>query len=393
MRTTRTGRWAAWLAAVMLLAAGCAPAPRMVATANVVDMLSGESDAGFARALEPMTFEFPRDHGAHPAYRTEWWYYTGNLADEQGNEYGFQFTIFRTALSPHAVARASDLASNQVYMAHLAVTDGAQDRHVDFERFSRDGGGLAGAVGEPRFHAWLEDWSVAQETPDVMHILAQQTTESGAPSGLPVALDLQLTETRPVVLQGDAGLSRKGPEPGNASYYYSLVGLATTGNITVGGRTVAVTGRSWMDHEFGTSALSKDAVGWDWFSVQLDSGTVVTFARIRNAEGAPAEDFQGTLVEADGSQRSFLTSAVTIDATGEWTSPRTGIVYPSGWRVELPSAGLALTITPLVRDQEMNVSYVYWEGAVTITGTEQGQPVTGRGYVELTGYGSPGYQR
>ena len=383
--------WAGVAAALMLLANGCAAAPGAVVTANVIDTLKGEVDAGFARALTPMVFTFPRDHGAHPDFRTEWWYTTGNLVDDQGNEYGFQFTIFRTALTPRAVVRASDLATNQVYMAHLAVTDVAHDRHVSFERFSRGGGGLAGAEGEPRFHAWLEGWSVEQDAEGVMRILAQQTTDAGET----VALDLQLTETRPVVLQGDAGLSQKGPEPGNASYYYSLVGLATTGQVTVGGgRPVAVTGRSWMDHAFGTSALSQDAVGWDWFSVQLDSGTVLVFARIRTAAPAAVGDFQGTWVEADGTQHAVPISAFTVTATDEWTSPRTGIVYPSGWQVELPQAGLALTVTPLVRDQEMNVSYLYWEGAVAVTGTEQGQPVTGRGYVELTGYGGAGgYQR
>jgi len=394
MKTRGCWRRLTGVAAALLLAAtGCSAAPGSlqgtVATSNVVAALNVEADAGFARADAPRPFTFPRDHGAHPAFRTEWWYFTGNLVDAQGDEYGFQFTIFRTALSPHAAARASDLATNQIYMAHMAVTDGARNRHVDFERFGRDGGGLAGAEGEPRFRAWLEDWSVEQDSSGVMRILAQETTAAGETVGL----DLRLAETRPVVLQGDAGLSQKGPEPGNASYYYSLVGLETTGSVTVGGRTMAVTGRSWMDHEFGTSALSAEAVGWDWFSVQLDSGTVLAFAQIRAADGAAVGDFQGTLVEADGSQHAVPASAFTVEATGEWTSPRTGVVYPSGWRVELPQYELALTITPLVRDQEMNVSYLYWEGAVTITGTEQGKPVTGRGYVELTGYGGRGYQR
>ncbi len=380
--------------AALLLAAGCGGAVSTPASANVIAALSGPADTGYARAAAPMTFSFPRDHGAHPDYRTEWWYYTGNLVDPAGDEYGFQFTIFRSALSPQAAARASDLATNQVYMAHFAVTDVARDRHVSFERFSRGSGGLAGATGEPVFSVWLEDWSAMQAAPDVMHLTAQATTAEGET----VAIDLQVAATRPVMLQGNAGLSQKGPEAGNASYYYSLVGLATTGSVTAGGRTVAVTGQSWMDHEFGTSALSADAVGWDWFSLQLDGGEALMFAQIRTADGRAVGDFQGALMAADGAQQALAASALTLAVTDEWTSPRTGIVYPSGWRVTIPDHGLALTVTPLVRDQEMQVSYRYWEGAVAVSGTAHGEPVSGRGYVELTGYGDPdaagrGYQR
>jgi predicted secreted hydrolase len=379
----------------LLLVAGCAPAAGSgVASANVVATLSGESDAAFARAYAPVPLTFPQDHGAHPQYQTEWWYFTGNLVDALGNDYGYQFTIFRSALTPEMPERASELATNQIYMAHFAVTDGRGNLHQSFERFSRGAGGLAGATGEPDFDLWLEDWQVTRPVsnplPETMHLQAQTLNKEGEP----VAIDLQLRETRPPVLHGNQGLSQKGPEAGNASYYYSLIGLATSGTLTTGGRTVEVTGLSWMDHEFGTSALSANAVGWDWFSLQLDDGTAMMLARIRTAEGSAAGDFVGTLVRADGSQQPMSNDDFTLKALDEWTSPTTGITYPSGWQLTVPALRLDLEITPLIRDQEMKVSYLYWEGAANAKGTINGAAIEGRGYVELTGYGSSGgYQR
>ena len=377
-----------WMLVVLvLLLAGCAPASRGgVASANVVAALSGEVDAAFARAYEPIPLEFPRDHGAHPEYQTEWWYYTGNLEDAQGEQYGFQFTIFRSALTPSMPARDSDLATNQIYMGHFALTDAASNVHYSFERFSRGAGGLAGATGEPEVNIWLEDWQVTRSAPDTMHIQAQTTDEAGAT----VAIDLHLRETRPPVLHGDAGLSQKGPEAGNASYYYSLVGLETMGSITVRGRTLEVTGRSWMDHEFGTSALSANALGWDWFSLQLDNGAALMLAQIRTVDGGAIGEFEGTLVMADGTQARITNADFTLEVLDEWTSRTTNITYPARWQLTAPTHDLDVEIVPLIPDQEMKVSYVYWEGAVNATGQMAGAPVTGRGFVELTGYGSTG---
>ncbi|MEZ4620353.1 MAG: lipocalin-like domain-containing protein [Caldilineaceae bacterium] len=360
------------------------------ASANVVASLSGEMDEAFARAFEPIPFTFPRDHGAHPEYKTEWWYYTGNLADETGNQYGYQLTFFRSALTPELPARSSDLATNQIYLAHFAITDGRADRHRSFERYSRGAGGLAGAEGEPLFSVWLEDWAVRESAPGVSRLQATVEDESGT-----YALDLTLHETRPPLLHGDQGLSQKGPEAGNASYYYSLVNLESRGTLTSAGRTFTVVGQSWMDHEFGTSALSENAVGWDWFSIQLDNGDALMFANVRTADDGVVPDFTGTYAAADGTQQSITTNDFAVTATNQWTSPDTEITYPSGWEVVFPDRKLVLTINPLVLDQEMKVSFIYWEGAVTVEGTAAGAPVQGVGYVELTGYGhSAGtYQR
>ena len=387
----RVGWQVGLLLAMLVFMAGCAPAASgELASADVVSALSGEVDASFARAYEPIPLSFPRDHGAHPEYQTEWWYYTGNLVDAQGNEYGFQFTIFRSALTPTMPARESDLATNQIYMAHLAVTDGSGNMHYSFERFSRGAGGLAGSTGKPAFSVWLEDWRATQPSPDQMRIQAQTSTEDGEV----IAIDLNLRETRAPVLHGEAGLSKKGPEAGNASYYYSLIGLETRGSVTLRGRTVEVSGQSWMDHEFGTSALSANALGWDWFSLQLEDGTALMLAQIRTVDGGAIGEFEGTLIMPDGSQQRITNADFTLEALDEWTSPTSGITYPARWRLSAPAFALDLEITPLISDQEMKVSYMYWEGAVNATGTLAGAPVDGRGYVELTGYGSRGrFQR
>ncbi|MEZ4729034.1 MAG: lipocalin-like domain-containing protein [Caldilineaceae bacterium] len=374
----------------MSLSACTAAEQTRFASANVVASLSGPADEAFARAYEPIDFVFPRDHGAHPAYRTEWWYYTGNLADGNGNQYGYQLTFFRSALTPDQPERDSDLATNQIYMAHFAVTDGTANEHQSVERFSRGAGGLAGATGDPTYAVWLEDWSVREVEPGVTRLQASTAGEGGM-----VALDLTLRETMPPVLHGSQGLSQKGPETGNASYYYSLVQLDTTGTVTSRGETLTVTGVSWMDHEFGTSALSANAVGWDWFSVQLENGAVLMFAQVRTADGGVIPQFEGTYVTADGAHHTITAGDLTLTALDQWTSPRTGFTYPSGWQVELPDFDITLTVEPLIAEQEMEVSFVYWEGAVTITGAIAEEAVRGVGYVELTGYGDQAgqYQR
>ncbi len=374
------GAMAALLAMVL---AGCSPrADVHQASADVVAELSGPSDPGFARALAPRPLVFPQDHGPHPEFATEWWYYTGNLQDPEGQDYGYQLTFFRTALAPQDPDRPSRWATTQVYMAHFALTSAPAGRHVAFDRFSRGTAGLAGAQGVPTFQVWLEDWQVQQVGPGRYRLQAREPTAEGL-----MALDLSLRETRPPVLHGDRGLSQKGPEPGNASYYYSLVNLETTGVLTFAGEAVSVQGLSWMDHEFGTSALSGDAVGWDWFSAQLDNGMVLMFGRIRNADGSSQPYFEGTLLYPDGRQVRLAPEDFELRVLGSWTSPQTGIVYPQGWQVRFPAHGLELWIEPIVADQEMRVGFVYYEGATRIRGTLQGAPVQGRGFVELTGYG------
>ena len=336
--------------------------------------------AGYARAVDPWDWQFPADYGPHPEFQTEWWYYTGNLAAEDGRRFGFQFTIFRRAIAPEQVASASEWRTNQIYMAHFTVSDIGGERFYHAERYSRGGAGLAGAEAAPRYRVWLEDWQVSALDDDA-RLTAIRASDDG------FAVDLRLEQIKPPALQGQGGLSPKSAEAGNASYYYSLSRLLTLGTITVGGQTFAVSGTAWKDHEFSTSALGGDALGWDWFGLQFDDGRELMIGQIRLADGGREPAFGGLLIEADGSTRYLEANDFSIAPTGTWASPHTGAVYPAGWAVTVDGAGadgtpLRFDVTPLLADQELHGGGIaYWEGAVRLSGA-----VTGYGYAELTGY-------
>ncbi len=327
---------------------------------------------------------FPADHGPHDDFQTEWWYYTGNLTAATGEHFGYQLTFFRRALTPpdQRTARDSAWAADQVYMAHLALTDVSGGKHYAFEKLARGAAGLAGAQTEP-FRVWLEDWSVAGPSAGQARLRA---SVNDAASNLDLSLDLNLADLKGPILQGDQGYSRKGPEPGNASYYVSLPRMATAGAVSVNGKPFAVDGLSWMDHEWSTSALGAEQAGWDWFSIQIDDDTELMFFQLRRADGSVDGFSSGTLIAADGSTRTLGPGDFSIEVTDRWRSPRTGAEYPAGWTLSVPSADLRLSLTPWLADQEMDVSYAYWEGAAKVAGTRNGQPVAGNGYVELTGY-------
>lgn len=338
---------------------------------------SSEDTSGFARALAPIEFQFPKDHGPHEDFQTEWWYYTGNLQAENGERFGYQFTIFRRGLSP---GKPSDtgLLTNQVYFSHFAITDVAAQTHRGIERFSRGAGGLAGASGEP-FSVWLEDWRIEALNTEGSAVRVQSQDEA-------MGIDLTLRAMKPIVLHGERGLSAKSDAPGNASYYLSFTRMATEGTVRVNGRTLRVTGESWFDHEWSTSVLGPNAVGWDWFSLQLSDGRDLMLYVLRLDDGGVEAVSGGTLVERDGTSRPIKLQDFSVAAVGRWASPVSQAVYPSGWRVQIPAVQLDLTIDPYVQAQEMQISVNYWEGAVQVSGTSNGQPVSGNGYVELTGY-------
>ncbi len=342
--------------------------------------LPGLSDeaSGFRRADGPKPLSFPVDHGPHPDYQTEWWYYTGNLESVDGRHFGYQLTFFRRALLPadQHPARVSTWAAEQVYLAHFALTDTSSEQHTAFERFSRGAAGLAGAQASP-YHVWLEDWQVKESAPGVYRLHASQEE---------VALDLQLSDEKGPVLQGDRGYSQKGPDPGNASYYYSLTRLASTGALRVGDEMYPVNGWSWMDHEFSTSALGPKQVGWDWFALQLDDGSELMVFQLRREDGSVDAFSSGAFVAADGATTRLARDDFFLRVEETWRSPRSGATYPARWTVSVPRLDLTLDITPHLADQELNVSYTYWEGAVRVGGQRAGQAVNGNGYVELTGY-------
>ena len=340
---------------------------------SITSLLGRQDAAGFASANVPRDFIFPADHGAHHDYRTEWWYWTGNLTTADGRAFGYQFTIFRFALaSAPAVPRTSKWAATESWLAHFALTDIAGQKFYAFERSARGAVALAGAAHDPlRIHC--DGWEVAGNP---MHIQA----DAGD-----IAIDLTLELGKPIVLQGDRGLSRKGTAPDAASYYYSLTRMPTSGTVRIGERAFAVQGNSWMDREWSTSSLESGVVGWDWFALHLADGRDVMLYRLRRSDGSATSFSGGSIVARDGSVTRLTADDFTIIAKATWTS-RTGTTYPAVW--QLRAADLDLVITPRIPDQELNLTVRYWEGAVAITGSQ-----TGVGYVELAGYSEKNDER
>jgi predicted secreted hydrolase len=333
---------------------------------------------GFQRADETTSLSFPEDHGAHPDFQTEWWYYTGNLETATGRHFGYQLTFFRRAIlsASEGTSRESDWAADQVYMAHFALTDVDGREFNAFERFARGSAGLAGAVADP-FAVWLEDWQITETEPDVYLLKASQEG---------VGLELTLTDAKGPILQGDEGYSQKGPEPGNASYYYSLTRLLSSGTVQLNGESYLVSGESWMDHEYSTRALSEGQIGWDWFSIQLDDGSELMVFESRREDGSIDAFSSGSWVTAEGAVTQLERDDFNIEVYDTWRSPRSGATYPSRWTIKVPALELSLSLEPFLPDQELDVSYAYWEGAVQVAGSRASQQVNGHGYVEMTGY-------
>ena len=332
--------------------------------------------SGFARAIKPWDWQFPRDHGAHPAFQTEWWYYTGNLSTAEGRRFGYQFTIFRRALTPQAARAASEFRANDIYMAHFTLSDIAAGDFYHDVRYARGGADLAGATIDPRFRVWLEGWQVLAQNDE-----ATQTQITAASADF--AIDLQLWQVKPPALQGDRGLSPKSAQIGNASYYYSLSRLLTSGSLSIGGEVFTVSGATWMDHEFSTSALGEDARGWDWFGLIFDDDSELMVGQIRLADGGVEPAFGGLLIAPDGSTRPLRAAQIDIRVRDTWRSPHSSAEYPAGWDITIGApGGFRIAVTPLMPDQELHgAGIIYWEGAVSISGGK-----TGYGYAELTGY-------
>ncbi len=338
--------------------------------------LGGQAEQGFRRATQPRPFRFPRDHSAHPDFRNEWWYITGNLSTEQDQRYGYQITLFRIALAPQPPRSQSHWATNQVWMAHVALTDVSAERHWHEQRLARGAVGLAGQTAPP-FRVWLEDWQILG------------TTEGEFPWTLVVhaeqfGLRLKLHPVKPVVLQGDKGLSQKSEQPGNASYYYSFTRLQTEGEILQGDERFRVSGWSWLDREWSTSALGAGQVGWDWFSLQFEDQQELMFYRLRRQDGATDRHSAGKWVMPDGQTRSLAAGEVSLQPLRYWISS-SGRRYPIRWKVAIPALQQQFIVEALVEDQEMATGIYYWEGAVQVTSAATGEPL-GYGYLEMTGY-------
>lgn len=335
--------------------------------------------SAFRKATAPQAWQFPLDFGPHKDYQTEWWYYTGNLETAEGRPFGFQLTFFRQSLIPTPLPSSSHShwRGNQIYSAHFTISDITAQHFYPFERFSRGSIGLAGAEADP-YHVWLEDWSATEVEPGKVRLYAQ------APE---VGLDLLVTPSLPPILQGDRGLIIKGLEPGNASYYYSLVQQPTTGSLTVNGKTFAATGVAWQDHEYSTSSLGTGTIGWDWFSLQFDNGAALMLYLLRHEDGTPEITSSGTFVLPNGEVLPLHQQDWQLQVLDTWKSPQSGATYPAKWLIKIPKLNLTLQGQPLIPNQELNTATAtYWEGAVAFQGTWQDQPLNSKGYVELTGY-------
>lgn len=365
----------AWVIALLLLTnpAGF--------TAQAIAM--DEAAQAFDIAVPGYQYRFPADHGAHERFRTEWWYYTGQLVTADGRRFGFELTFFRRGIPPGQVQTLpSKWSIQQLYLAHFALTDLDVGRFYYADKVSREGLGKAGAETD-RLHVWVDRWSLLVNDPAASSHQLQAATDS-------VAINLTVIPKKLPVIHGRDGISRKGADSGQASHYYSLTRLATEGQIRVGTETFAVTGLSWMDHEFGSADLGQHVVGWDWFSLQLSDSTELMWYSLRRADGSSDPVSSGTLVLADGRVQVLDAQDLTIEPLAYWTSPRSKGRYPQRWRLTAPALGLDLTVESLLADQELDTSrstqVTYWEGAVSASGQVRGAPVTGRGYVEMTGY-------
>ena len=363
-----------WFIALLLLLGACSPRPQTAEPGKAPGVPASWPQQGFLRADRPRAFSFPADHGAHQGYRTEWWYLTGNLHTPERRPFGYQLTLFRIALSPQAPDRsASEWRAGHVWMAHLALTDAAAEKHYRRERFAREALGLAGAETEP-LRIWVEDWSLRRDGPGSRWRLSAGTDA--------FSLELELEPQREPVLQGENGLSRKGSEAGNASYYYSITRLATGGTLRLGGERFALQGLSWLDREWSTSALAENQAGWDWFSLQLDDASDLMFYRLREKSGGSSPQSAGSVLSAGGGLLELKSEDVTLTPRRWWKS-RKGVRYPVAWELTVAPLQRRFLVEALIDDQEMDLSVRYWEGAVSVT--EAGRRV-GSGYLEMTGY-------
>jgi predicted secreted hydrolase len=341
----------------------------------------GAQEGAWKQAVEPWKWHFPRDHGAHPEFRTEWWYFTGNLMDTAGKQYGYQLTFFRQGVALQPKDPQNSWSIRDLYLAHFTLTDVSLSRFWCDERTSRTGPGLAGAAKDG-MDVRLLNWSATMKGNTILVEARRQDME----------LSLKLTPRKPLVLQGEDGLSRKGPNKGQASYYYSYTELQTNGTIKTPGSQTAlrVEGTSWFDHEFGSNQLAQDQVGWDWFSLHLSSGQDVMIYLLRRKDGSPDPASSGTLVDRSGKATHLALSEISVEPLSHWKSTQSGATYPSQWRIAIRSANINLVVGPLVANQELvtegSTGVTYWEGAVAGTGTSGGGQVTCKGYIEMTGY-------
>jgi predicted secreted hydrolase len=335
------------------------------------------------RTAEPgWRYEFPRDHHAHVEFKTEWWYFTGNLADASGRRFGYQLTFFRQGIRPPA---ERDLALSRFIVgdlkfAHFTVTDAAGDRFRFEQKTSRGAFGEAGFDDGDRI-AWIDSWTLRMEADGAFRVAAEAKK---------MAIDFRLESLKPPAIHGADGVSEKASGEGHASHYYSLTRLATSGELRVGDEHVQMRGESWFDHEWASNQLAREQVGWDWLSVHFDDGSELMLYDMRLENGTADPASSGTWIAADGTTTHLPSTAFRMTPTRWWKSNATAAKYPIGWRIELLERGVQMEVRSVLEDQDLAMlPLAYWEGAVEVSGTSAGQKLSGRGYLELTGYAGP----
>ncbi len=338
-----------------------------------------ENDRQFRRALPGYVFKFPNDHASHDDFKTEWWYYTGHLSGREENQkFGFELTFFRSGMNTANQVQSRWKVDN-VYLAHFAVTDPGRKSFFFQSRTNRPGLATGGA-DQQKYRVWNGGWTAQLD--NNAHILKATTPEYG--------IDLKLVSAKPPALHGKNGVSQKASCKGCASHYYSMSRLQATGTIIRDGKPIPVTGLVWMDHEFGSNQLTREQVGWDWFSIQLDDNTEIMLYVMRVKSGGFDVNSSGTIIGADGSTQHLSLSDYKIDVLNQWKSPSTSATYPAQWHISIPGRRVELTVEPLLNNQELvgeqAGGITYWEGACKTIGTVNDKPINGQAYVELTGY-------
>ncbi|HUP46036.1 MAG TPA: lipocalin-like domain-containing protein [Thermoanaerobaculia bacterium] len=344
-------------------------------------ILHPSSFAQFKLAVPPYDFQFPRDHGSHDAYQTEWWYFTGHLRGESGRRYGFELTFFRVGVTPPETAPATPWDLRHLALAHFAITDidGREFRY--HEKLNRVSPFTAGAA-TGHLDVFNEGWRATTAADGSWRVQASAEGD---------AIDLTLRSAKPPAIHGENGVSVKAAGEGYASHYYSMTRLLVTGTVAAKGRKrERCDGLAWMDHEFGSSQLREYQQGWDWFSVQLDNETELMLYVIRRADGTPDVTSSGSFVTDTGRVIHIGHRQMQVRPEGSWRSPGSGATYPMGWTLAVPSLRIVLRLRPVLEDQELVTSastqVTYWEGAVEVTGSSGDISVRGAGYVEMTGY-------
>jgi predicted secreted hydrolase len=344
--------------------------------------IAPSSSDQYRLALPGYRYEFPHDHFNHPDFQTEWWYYTGNVRSADGHRFGFELTFFRQGVA-RSTWNALPWDVRDLYLAHLALSDLDGGRFYQKERTNRAGPGIAGA-SETEARVWNGNWQIQWRGDDQE---LQAVDER-------FALHFTLHSAKPPVTHGQNGVSQKAEGPGRASHYISLTRLITAGQIDLNGVRSDITGTTWMDHEFFTSQLANDQIGWDWLSLQLDDDTELMLFHIRRHDGSIDPHSSGTFIKPDGHTLHLSTKDFTLEPAGStWASPATGAVYPLHWKISVPAQKIDLNATTSLPTQEVagkgRVIPTYWEGAIRLSGQKESKKISGVGYLEMTGYDHP----